>query len=328
MFCLLYSINRIVLPLLLSCWVLSCTHIFACTSDMFIWKHIDFDLAMQTSEYSKEILITKRIFGVDGTTMLAFYRHLYEKNNPERLIEIYKQKQENPSLKIPKIIHQIWIGGPVPEAFHAYMQTWQDMHPEWDYKLWTDDTISSFMPLYNQSFYDETDSPGVKSDLLKWEIIYRYGGVYVDVDFECLRSLDMFHYLYDFYTALQPLDTQFLQLGAALFAAVPYHPILKECIESIKDDWHYKGAPTKSGPVHFTKAFYRTAGKTNMIDIAFPAFYFYPLGCRDDQLNYDEWIDNGAYAIHHWAKSWMPSHYRLSQFKKLGNEVTTQTWND
>src|SRR4029077_19930708 len=108
-----------------------------------------------------------------------------------------------------------------------------------------------------------------------WEIVYRYGGVYIDVDFECLKPLDIFHHMYDFYTGIQPLDTHFLQLGAALFGAVPGHPILKHCIETIKDDWKRKGAPTKTGPVHYSKSFFATAGKSGLLDVALPSFYFY-----------------------------------------------------
>ena len=152
--------------------------------------------------------------------------------------------------------------------------------------------------------------------------------MYIDVDYECLQPLDIFHHVYDFYTGIQPLDTQFVQLGAALFGAVPHHPILKHCIETIKDDWHKKGAPTKSGPVHFTKSFYAIAGQNGSCDIALPASYFYPLGCREIALNYAAWQQQGAYAVHHWAKSWMPTSFRRAQFKTINNAESSKSWND
>jgi hypothetical protein len=64
-----------------------------------------------------------------------------------------------------------------------------------------------------------------------------------------------------------------------------------------------KGAPKKTGPVHFTKSFYAMAGKNNSKDIAFPAFYFYPLGCQETVDNRSAWIKKGAFAVHWWAKS-------------------------
>jgi mannosyltransferase OCH1-like enzyme len=303
-------------------------HADACTNrNQWMCTAIDFDESMKMHMFAKELRTTQLVFGIDGAIMSHFYKKLYVKNNPHELIKLYDKNNIPFTLKIPKIIHQIWIGSPVPTAFIPYMQTWKDMHPDWQYILWTDENIH-LLHLYNQEFFDKTDNPGVKSDLLKWEIVYQYGGVYVDVDFECLRSLDMFHYLYDFYTGLQPLDTQFLQLGAALFGAIPHHPILKHCIETIKDDWHHKGAPTKSGPVHFTKSFYQKADCPELINIAFPASYFYPLGCRQSDYAYQEWLNNGAFAIHHWAKSWMPNTYRPMEFRHLGNEHSTQSWNN
>ncbi len=198
------------------------------------------------------------------------------------------------------------------------MRSWVEHHcgRDWKYQLWTDEDVEH-ISLYNQQFYDETDNYGVKADLLRWEIVYRFGGVYVDIDFECLQPLDMFHYTYDFYTGLQPLDTGFVQLGSALFGAIPGHPILKHCIETIKDHWHEKGVPQKTGPIHFTKSFYAVAGKDGNTDIAFPAHYFYPLGSTKIELKKKVWILRGSFAVHHWAKTWNKPRYRRSQFRKV-----------
>jgi len=285
------------------------------------WNYVPFDEAMQQHNFTKSILMTEDITGINGPLLYNFFKNLYEENN-------FSAIEQGIDLKIPKIIHQIWLGSPVPESFIALQNSWIEKHigREWSYKLWTDEDVESF-GLYNQEFYDETDNYGVKSDILRWEIIYRYGGVYVDMDYECLASLDSFHYTYDFYTALQPLDTLFVQLGAALFGSRPGHPILKHCIETIKDDWHLHGAPKKTGPVHFTKSFYACANQNGNKDIAFPAFYFYPLGCRETQENRKGWIAQGSYAIHWWAKSWMPKNYRPSLFKNINNDLSTVHWN-
>ncbi len=248
-------------------------------------------------------------------------RLLYNRYNPSLLIA-------QPTPIIPKIIHQIWIGGPLPEVFKKYMDSWRAMHPDWRYILWTDENIKELFPLYNQHYFDMSDGMGVKSDLLKWEIVYRFGGLYADVDFECLQPLDQLHYIYDFYTAFQPFDAFFVQLGAALFAAYPGHPILKHCIETIKEDWHHKGAPKKSGPVHFSKSFMAMAGNHHSKDIAFPAFYFYPLGSTQTELRRADWIKDGAYAVHHWAKSWMPKETRRNEFKTFDNAESSRVWND
>ena len=281
--------------------------------------YIPFDDAMQKNAYPNVFQLTSQIFDIDGYLLYDFFKDLYEEHAYDSI---------EAELKIPKIIHQIWLGSPLPEEFRILQQSWIDYHLDrgWMYKLWTDEDVAN-LQLYNQEFYDATDNYGVKSDILRWELLYHFGGVYIDMDYECLKSLDELHYTYDFYTALQPLDTLFVQLGAALVGARPGHPILQHCIETIKNDWHHKGAPKKTGPVHFTKSFYAIAGKDGSKDIAFPAFYFYPLGCRQVVDKRDEWIAQGAFAVHWWAKSWMPKTYRPAISRNIDNDESVINWN-
>lgn len=287
------------------------------------WPYMSFDTAMQKNNFSSMpnlYAVTEKIMGIDGLHLYNFFEQLYERNCTIA---------PHTELQIPKIIHQIWLGSPLPEEFEVLQQSWIDYHLDrgWVYKLWTDEDVAQ-LQLYNQEFYDATDNYGVKSDILRWELLYHFGGVYIDMDYECLHALDELHYTYDFYTALQPLDTSFIQLGAALVGSRTGHPILKHCIETIKDDWHHKGAPKKTGPVHFTKSFYACAGQDGNKDIAFPAFYFYPLGCQQATYNKADWINNGAFAVHWWAKSWMPKQYRPALSRNIDNDLSAKSWND
>ncbi len=284
------------------------------------WHYISFDEAMKKNQFLKPFEITERIFGINGHVLYEFCKELYDHNN---LSVLKTQKPQT-----PKIIHQIWLGSPVPDCFVALQESWVEHHlgRDWCYKLWTDEDVAQ-LHLYNQQFYDETKNYGVKSDIARLEIIYRFGGIYADMDVECLRSFDEL-LVYDFFIALQPLDSFFVQLNTALFGAAPGHPILKHAIETVKDDWHLQGAPKKTGPVHFTRSFYATAGKNGLRDIALPAYYFCPLGSQEIRIKKSEWIDNGAYAVHWWAKSWMPKEYRSTRFKNIDNDASSECWND
>jgi mannosyltransferase OCH1-like enzyme len=182
--------------------------------------------------------------------------------------------------------------------------------------------------LQNKYYYDSTDNYGIKSDIARLEILYQMGGVYIDSDFKCLKPLDILHYTYDFYIGIQPLDSKFLQLGTGIIGSRAGHPILKHSIETIKDDWHKKGAPRKTGPIHVTKSFFLMSDLYENIDIALPASYFYPLGCRQQSSEQELWLANGAYGIHYWSKSWMPERYRPYNFRNLHNEKFTQNWNN
>lgn len=91
---------------------------------------------------------------------------------------------------IPKVIHQIWLGSPLPSRLAKLRETWMKNHPDWQFRLWTDDDFAqgSFESL---DLADSTTCFGQKSDLLRAEVIYRYGGVYVDLDYESFRPLDL-----------------------------------------------------------------------------------------------------------------------------------------
>ena len=89
---------------------------------------------------------------------------------------------------IPKVIHQIWLGDqkqrPTP-----LIQTWKDMNPEWEHKLWTEENIPQ---LRCQEQFDAMKELAGKADILRYEILYNEGGFYIDADAECTKPLDDF----------------------------------------------------------------------------------------------------------------------------------------
>jgi hypothetical protein len=96
---------------------------------------------------------------------------------------------------IPRVIHQIWVGGVVPERFEEGMRSWVEHHPAWTHQLWTDAT--DWRWLYNYALYRSAadlvppDAVGqFKADLIRYELLYTFGGLYADIDTVCLRPMD------------------------------------------------------------------------------------------------------------------------------------------
>lgn len=287
---------------------------------MPLYAGIDFDSSMQLGRYT-----CQKIDIVENLLPLA--RRLYMMHHPEKVI-----KRER--LVIPRIIHHVWFGNPLSQEDKNLHLTWEQMHPEWRFVLWTDRpdndpravVVQSWHELQivltqtneryivvdvaalqfgNRNFFDSSRNYGEKSDIIKYEIVYRMGGVYIDCDFECLKPLDDLHYCYDFYTGIQPLDTNYTQLGAALFAARPGHPILKYAVETIPYSRKFIPIVLRTGPIHFTRAFIAAADKEGTIDIAFPASYFYPCGYTQKGEAREYWLRPESFAVHHWAGSWL-----------------------
>jgi inositol phosphorylceramide mannosyltransferase catalytic subunit len=235
--------------------------------------------------------------------LLKLFMQLYEHNNLS-LISV------QPDPKIPKIIHQIWLGSTFPQKFSFYTNSWLKYHPEWEYKLWTDNDIEEFV-LVNKKLFDETPNYGQKADIARYEILYKYGGLYIDVDFEGLRSFDLFHHAYTFYTGVS--NTQELELNNALIGAAPGHPILKLCIDNLKSAGTN---PTPSdiiqttGPLYFTEIvaqYLEQNAPCNDIGI-FPPTFFYPLpntfAKKISSPYLNAWLRPESWAIHYWACSW------------------------
>lgn len=97
--------------------------------------------------------------------------------------------------KIPKIIHQIWYQGQeyVPENYRKYAASWKHYNREYEYLLWDreeiEQLISNVYPQYLR-FYMDLPTMIQKIDFAKYFIMYEYGGVYVDMDCECLKPIN------------------------------------------------------------------------------------------------------------------------------------------
>jgi len=218
-------------------------------------------------------------------------------------------------VRIPKIIHQIWLGGPLPKKYYDWQKTWQKHHPDWEYKLWNEKDIEEF-GLVNKHWYDQTPNLGQKSDIARYEILYRIGGLYVDTDFECTWPFDVFHLTSDFYAGIMQWNTGF-RLCNALIGSVPGHPILKACIETMNIDTKHHRDPRvnityTTGPSHLTACFTQEASNGGRA-VAFPVGYFYPWpwykrkrGQHDKNKRKKilQWVRTETFAIHHWEESW------------------------
>src|ERR1700722_3316250 len=130
---------------------------------------------------------------------LSFFKKLYDKNFDKSLTP-------TDSAKIPSTLHLIWLGPQAfPQASLKNISSWIDKHPTWTVKFWTDSDQPSPHPKMQKvliqdshlpnllSCYYLSDSFGERSELLRYEILFAEGGVYIDHDLLCLSNLDRFN---------------------------------------------------------------------------------------------------------------------------------------
>lgn len=132
--------------------------------------------------------------------------------------------------KIPKKIHQIWVGPKkIPKEFKKMMRNWQKMHPSWEYKLWTEKDIEDF-PWHNKELFLKAKNPAMKADIWRCEILYEFGGLYLDIDFQPVKPFDWFHERLAFYAGYGRTKDI---VSNALIASSPKHPLLLNVINAV-----------------------------------------------------------------------------------------------
>jgi mannosyltransferase OCH1-like enzyme len=132
---------------------------------------------------------------------------------------------------IPRTIHRMWLGpNPIPEVFEHYWETWARHHSGWDLRTWTDDTLP---PLANQAEVDRSSSFKTLYDMVRYEVLRQFGGVIIDMDMECIRSLEP---LLPGVSCFVPLITpREHRVGVQVMGAVPHHPMLERAVELLRD---------------------------------------------------------------------------------------------
>ena len=92
---------------------------------------------------------------------------------------------------IPKVIHQIWIG-PAPKPMKL-LNTWKQKHPDFEYILWDENEIIKRNMIFKcQKQIDSIKGPqewAGKADIMRYEILEKYGGFYLDADSVCLNPI-------------------------------------------------------------------------------------------------------------------------------------------
>ena len=89
--------------------------------------------------------------------------------------------------RIPFIVHQLWNTRDVPIPMLQYIETWMATHPHWQYWFWTKESQEKFLreryPKYLPQYLDyELDIQ--RADMIRFLILYEFGGIYADLDVE------------------------------------------------------------------------------------------------------------------------------------------------
>ncbi len=260
---------------------------------------------------------------------LAFFKDVFESNKPYLVTDSKK-------LKIPKTLHFIWIG---PKSFPREsiqnVRSWIAKNPDFEVKFWTDRDRPLPHPAMKKMFikdfkftklydcYYKSDNYGEKSDILRYEILYQEGGIYVDHDVKCVASFDKLNIAYDLYCGLEvPFETALsssVMPTNNIVGARASHPVLKYALDWLEEKWEKieRDYPGKDKDAVINRVSHRTflvlgesikalGNREGNHDMVFPAYYF----------NAPKDVD-AIMARHTYAGTWFENE---SKFEKMARE--------
>ena len=198
--------------------------------------------------------------------------------------------------QVPKIIHQVWIGPHKPpwQWIDTFRKNFTAIYPDWEYRLWREDDIKE-LNLINRDEYRYEEILSGKVNILRYEILYQYGGIYIDADCEWINN-----------KSLQNLIDKTNETGVfagwedenmlanSVIGSSVNNPLMYYAIKLLGKTFHYNrrvlNRPTwiSTGPRFFSECVLPYS------ITAFPKYYFYPISWHRDNrgVNTSEFIES------------------------------------
>lgn len=229
---------------------------------------------------------------------------------------------------IPKIIHYVWMGGKeLPDYAKKNIETWKKHNPDYEIREWNESNFDINISRYAAEAY-VAKKWGFVGDIVRLYALYNFGGIYLDVDVECLKSFDS---LLDNHAVLG-FEGKY-HFSNAVLMSEKGNPLFKFFLEqyenrNFKSNDKYLwgcGIDLTSGPAIMSAAFMKyqkkhfiSEGNYNFPDVnIYSQDYLTPnvFSCPDDHY---KCVTDNTVTIHHFEGSWKVKHpLMLTKMQKL-----------
>lgn len=214
---------------------------------------------------------------------------------------------------IPKNIHYMWLGKKeIPTNLQKCIDSWKKYCPDYEIIQWNESNYDIEKHAYMLAAY-EKGAYGFVPDYARLDILYQYGGIYMDTDVEVIKNLDPLLYQEAFCGVEK---WQVINFGGCS-GAIKGHPMLREFLKGREDvlfldrdgrqnmvtcGFYDTNAAAKNG--------YRINGMTqNIRGMNIYAFdYFHPY----DYMSGHTRMTEHTYSIHWFNGGWLDDKMKLA----------------
>lgn len=213
---------------------------------------------------------------------------------------------------IPKKLHYMWLGGSVlPKKLQKCIDSWRRYCPDYEIIRWDESNYDVKKSVYMEQAY-QNKKYGYVPDYARLDILYQYGGIYMDTDVEVIRNLDDLLYQEAFSSVEK---WQVLNFGGCS-GAVPKHPALEVFLQA----WEQRRFIREDGSLDILSSGFidtRVAldygyvlnGKNQtVLGMNIYAYdYFHPYDYMSGKME----MTDDTYAIHHFNGGWLDENMKL-----------------
>lgn len=230
---------------------------------------------------------------------------------------------------IPKVIHYCWFGGkPLTKLAKKCIKSWKKYCPDYEIKEWNESNYDVNACPYVQEAYKAKKYPFV-SDYARFDILYKYGGLYFDTDVEILKPIDQIVSQGAFMGVeninLNQGEEKIAVAPGLGIAAQPQMPVYKELID-FYNSIHFVNNSNLLTIVDYTTNILKEHGlqikdeNQKVCDLTiYQKEYFNPTNMHTREVV----LTDKTVSIHHYAGSWLGKKEKFKRFvrKIVGNKI-------
>ena len=205
------------------------------------------------------------------------------------------------------MFHRIWFGNSsIPDAYESYWGAWQRQFPHCRFKTWTDKDIPQLCR--TRDLITSAEGFARKADIARYEILLKFGGVYLDCDVMPYQYFDADEMVSKLTVCNEDNSESYCSIG--FIAAPAGEKLFDELIDHISRVSLNQLPPNiETGPHLFGRALAKHDHRKLKSHTFYPYHYTEPYSAISSRSL------QGTFGIHVWGGSWLKPESQLERFR-------------